>query len=94
MLEQVLPVGTIVLLKGAVKRLMVLGYQYSPTGSREKVYDYIGCTYPEGFIGADQMFMFDHSEIEHIFALGLQNEEQIEFRKDLEADLDKRGLRK
>lgn len=94
MLEQVLPVGSVVLLEDAVKRIMVLGYQQSPTESFERIYDYIGCTYPEGFIGAEELIMFDHSQIEHIFAIGLQNEEQLAFRADLERELDRLNLRK
>lgn len=94
MLEQVLPVGTVVLLTGAMKRLMILGYQQSMEKEPGKVYDYIGCTYPEGFLGTDTMIAFDHSDIERIYALGLQNEEQIAFRADLEQQLDKQNLRK
>lgn len=94
MLEQVLPIGTVVLLVGGIKRVMILGYQQSPTENLERVYDYIGCTYPEGYIGAEDMVMFDHSQIEHIFVLGLQNEEQIAFRQDLEKELERLNLRK
>ena len=94
MLEQVLPIGTVVMLKGAIKRIMILGYQQSSTQDMQKIYDYIGCSYPEGFIGAENMLMFDHSDIDHIYTLGLQNDEQVSFRKDLEAELDRLGLRK
>lgn len=94
MLEQVLPVGSVVLLDGGVKRVMVLGYQQSPTEGLEQIFDYIGCTYPEGFIGAEDLVLFDHSQIEHIFAIGLQNEEQMAFRADLERELERLNLRK
>lgn len=40
------------------------------------------------------MLAFNHSDIAHIFALGLQNEEQIAFRAELEQQLDKQNLRK
>lgn len=94
MLEQVLPIGTVVMLKGGIKRLMIVGYQLSSADDTSKVYDYAGCLYPEGFMGAEKMLMFDHSQIEHIFAMGLQNPEQMAFRKELEAELDRQGLRK
>lgn len=94
MLEQVLPIGTVVILKGGMKRIMIMGYQQSPADNRNKAYDYIGCMYPEGYFGAEKMLMFDHSQIDHIFAMGLQNQEQLAFRKDLEAELDRLGLRK
>lgn len=94
MLEQVLPVGTVVMLKGGMKKLMIMGYQQSATESLIKVYDYIGCEYPEGFIDTEDLVLFDHSDIEHIFALGLQNEEQIAFRKDLENEINRLNLKK
>lgn len=71
-----------------------MGYQQSATESLIKVYDYIGCEYPEGFIDTEDLVLFDHSDIEHIFALGLQNEEQIAFRKDLENEINRLNLKK
>lgn len=94
MLEQVLPVGTVVMLNGGLKRLIIMGYQQRNADDPDRIYDYIGCSYPEGFMGAEKMLMFDHSQIEHIFAMGLQNPEQMAFRKELEAELDRQGLRK
>ena len=94
MLEQVLPVGTVVLLTGETKRLMILGYQQRTVKEPDKIYDYIGCTYPEGFLGVEEMLAFNHSDIAHIYALGLQNEEQMAFRAELEQQLDKQILRK
>ena len=94
MLEQVLPVGTVVMLKEGIKRLMIMGYQQSQTEDLTRVYDYVGCEYPEGFISIDSLIMFDHTDIGHIFSLGLQNEEQVEFRKDLENELIRLNLKK
>lgn len=83
MFEKTLPIGSVVLLKNATKRIMILGYCRYAAGDSSKVYDYCGCTYPEGFISPDQTVIFDHDQIEHIYALGFQNEEQFEFRKKL-----------
>ena len=94
MLEQVLPVGTVVMLKGGMKRLMIMGYQQSQSEKLTKIYDYIACEYPEGFIKVEDMVLFNHKDIDHIFSLGLQNAEQVEFRKDLEQELIKLNLKK
>ncbi len=94
MLKQVLPIGTIVLLKDAEKRLMVVGYQQKKNHEATQVYDYIGCVYPEGYVGPKEMILFNHDDIEYTFALGFQNEEQTAFRKHLEAELDRMNLRK
>ena len=83
MFEKTLPIGSVVLLKNATKRLMILGYSRYQAGDQTKVYDYCGCTYPEGFISPDKTAVFDHEQIAQIYALGYQNDEQIAFRKRL-----------
>lgn len=83
MFEKTLPIGTVVLLKNATKRLMILGYSRYQAGDQTKVYDYCGCTYPEGFISPDKTAVFDHEQIAQIYALGYQNDEQIAFRQRL-----------
>ena len=84
MFERTLPIGSVVLLKNATKRLMILGYSRYQAGDQTKVYDYCGCTYPEGFVSPDKTAVFDHDQIAQIYALGYQNDEQIAFRQRLE----------
>ncbi len=84
MFERTLPIGSVVLLKNATKRLMILGYSRYQAGDQTKVYDYCGCTYPEGFVSPDQTAVFDHDQIAQVYALGYQNDEQIAFRQRLE----------
>ena len=83
MFEKTLPIGSVVLLKNATKRLMILGYSRYQAGDQTKVYDDCGCTYPEGFISPDKTAVFDHEQIAQIYALGYQNDEQIAFRQRL-----------
>lgn len=84
MFERTLPIGSVVLLKNANKRIMILGYCQYKADEMTHIYDYIGCTYPEGFLSADKMILFDHEQIQNIYALGFQNEEQLAFAKWLE----------
>ena len=39
----------------------------------EKIWDYTGVVFPEGFIAPDKMFMFNNEQIEQIFAMGYQD---------------------
>lgn len=94
MFEKTLPIGSVVLLKNAVKRVMILGYSRYEAGDGTKIYDYCGCTYPEGFISPDKTAMFDHDQIAQIYALGYQNEEQIAFRERLALVLEERRKKK
>lgn len=73
-----LPIGTIVLLKDTNKRLMIYGRKQQDRGGG-KVWDYVGCLYPEGNIGPEYTFLFDHEQIEVIEHLGLKDQEEEQF---------------
>ncbi len=91
MFKRTLPVGSVVSLYGGEKRLMILGYlKYLKDDDSEKVYDYCGCTYPEGYVGSEATAVFDHDDIQHIYAIGFQDEVQFEFREKLEKILEER----
>ncbi len=82
--EKFLPIGTVVLLKGGKKRLMITGY--CPMGNGEKagmVYDYAGCIYPEGMIFAENIAAFNHEQIETVYQKGLIDEEFNTFHEKL-----------
>lgn len=81
--EKVLPIGSVVLLKNANKRLMIIGYQRMKAGGGNKVYDYCGCVYPEGYTSPRDTAIFDHDQIERVISIGLQNAAQIEFSEKL-----------
>jgi len=83
MFERTLPIGSVVSLYGAEKRLMVLGYVKGLRGDDTKAYDYCGCTYPEGYLNSESTAVFDHDDIEHIYALGYQDDVQFDFRERL-----------
>ena len=86
-----LPIGTVVILKGATKRLMISGFcamENEPKENEEtKIWDYSGCLYPEGFISSNQTCLFDHDQIDKIYHLGLSSDEdneEKEFKEKLQ----------
>ena len=82
--EKYLPIGTVVILKGATKRLMISGFCALDNSNKDKIWDYSGCMYPEGFINTNQICLFDHDQIEKIYHIGLSNDnEEKEFKKNL-----------
>lgn len=78
-----LPLGTIVLLKGGSKRLMITGYCAYDKANQGKFYDYSGCLYPEGIISSDQLALFNNSQIEKVFYMGYSDEEDKQFKNKL-----------
>lgn len=82
-LDKYLPIGTVVMLKGGNKRLMIVGF-CSVTGNEEnKVFDYSACTYPEGVLMSNKSILFNHNQIEKIYHLGLIDQEEIAFKNFL-----------
>ena len=82
MLEGILPIGSVVLLTNSTKRVMIIGVcQKQVNVDREVYWDYVGCVYPEGYMGGEKTFLFNHDQIIRVFALGYLDEEQFEFMK-------------
>lgn len=76
--KQLLPIGSVVLLKEGTKRVMIFGIKQLDNESGEE-YDYIGVLYPEGNMGEGSQFLFNHEGIEEIYFRGYEDEERDEF---------------
>lgn len=81
MQNKFLPLGSIVMLNGGSKRLMIIGYL--PIDSTSKMYDYMGCMYPEGVLNSNQSIIFNHSDIKQIYSLGFSDDESKKFNEKL-----------
>lgn len=78
--QELLPIGSVVLLKDSVDKLMIMGYlQALEDGSESRMYDYCGVLYPSGYESADQVFLFDHEQIDKIYDIGYVNDDQKSF---------------
>lgn len=40
-----------------------------------------GVIFPEGYLDAEKMFLFNLEQISHVYALGYQDEEQMAFKQ-------------
>lgn len=79
MWNALLPIGSVVLLKESEKRVMIMGFVQAKPEDTSVVYDYCGCLYPEGYMDANKIFLFNHGQIDRVFSLGYMDEEQFEF---------------
>ncbi|MCI8394221.1 MAG: DUF4176 domain-containing protein [Bacilli bacterium] len=79
MKDKFLPIGTVVLLKGGSKRIMITGYCSVEEKNPNKIYDYNGCIFPEGYLKSDQICLFNHDQIIRVDHVGLTDEEQTNF---------------
>ncbi len=82
MAKNILPIGTVVLLMNATKKVMITGF-FQRTKEGDKLWDYAGCVYPEGYLDKEKMVLFDHGQIDKIIAVGYQDMEQFVFHDQL-----------
>ena len=87
--NEYLPIGSVVLLKGAIRKAMIIGIIQSTKGKDGviKENDYIAVMFPEGFLNAETMFMFNHDQINDVVYRGYENPERAEFLKKLEKNV-------
>lgn len=76
--KDLLPIGSVVRLKEGKKRVMVFGVKQTSKGSDEE-HDYIGVIYPEGNMGEELQFFFDHDSIEEVVFRGYEDQERNNF---------------
>lgn len=85
MKKGLLPIGTVVILEDGTKKVMITGY-YSKAEGENKIYQYNGCIFPEGFM--ENVFcLFDQSQIVEVFYKGLENDEYENYVKDISSKL-------
>ena len=82
MMGEMYPIGTIVLLKNSMKRILIIGYlpqEYN--GST--VYDYSGVPFPEGLVDSRKVLLFNHIQIEKVCHESIKDEEETSFIKEV-----------
>lgn len=82
MIEKVgdlLPIGTVVTLKNGTKKLMVFGIIQTVQENPDQEYDYIGVPYPEGNMGQDFQYLFNHADVEQVYFRGFEDVDRQEF---------------
>ena len=87
-MTEFLPVGTVVLLKGATRPVVIIGFTTKEEG-KEEIWDYLGCAYPFGVMGQDQNLLFQRKDIEKVIFKGYVDEEGSNFLKLIEESLKK-----
>jgi len=79
MLENLLPIGSVVTLKGNDKKVMITGIKQILSGDAKTIYDYVGVLYPEGFLGQEANILFNHSDITELVYKGYESPEWEQF---------------
>lgn len=74
-MDKYLPIGSVVLLKNGRKKIMIYGRKQMHVETGEE-WDYLACLYPEGNINEEFMYLFNHDQIDKVYYLGYEDEEE------------------
>lgn len=80
-IRKLLPVGSVVLLSGGNKRLVIIGVRQTDNNT-DKEYDYMGVLYPEGNMGQERYLFNDEDIAERVF-IGYSDPERESFLEQL-----------
>lgn len=88
--EELLPIGSVVVLKNAQKKIIIMGIMpiKHSNGGNDIAYEYMGVPYPEGYMGGETALLFNHNDIEEICFSGYTNEERNNFIKIMQGIFD------
>ena len=84
MRERLLPIGSVVLLKESDARVMISGYLPVAKSNIHYAWDYSGFKFPIGYVNDDDIYCFNHDQIDEIVQYGFQDYEGIQFVNKLE----------
>lgn len=84
MIKDLLPIGSVVMLRNAKKPLMIFGIKQLATERPDEEFDYIGVMYPEGNIGQQFQYLFNHADIEEVLFVGYETEERQKFLEEVQ----------
>ena len=80
--DEFLPIGSVVLLEGGNKRIMICGRIQAQAGS-DIIYDDSACYYPEGIVDPKSMFFFNRDAIETVYFRGYEDQDELDYRHDV-----------
>lgn len=96
MIEGLLPIGSVVVLGGSNKKIMIYGIKqtHEEKDGQIKHYDYVGVIYPEGYMGRQTREFFDKEDIETVSFVGYSDIEREGFVDDLRRMLNRKRKQK
>ncbi|HDR7621985.1 DUF4176 domain-containing protein [Bacillus mycoides] len=81
--SQLVPIGSIVILKEGTKKLMIFGRKQQVETDEVRKFDYMGCPYPEGYMNPDFTYLFNHDDIQEVVSTGYEDQEERTFQENV-----------
>ncbi|MCR5556405.1 MAG: DUF4176 domain-containing protein [Butyrivibrio sp.] len=88
MKKDLLPIGTVVVLKESEGRVMISGYLPVTDSDGTYVWDYSGFRFPIGYVNDKEVYCFDHEQIDAVIQYGFKDYECIDLLDKIEEAMD------
>ena len=89
-----LPLGSVVIVKGGVKKTMIIARGLATAIGGETIFfDYGGCLYPEGLIG-DKLLYFNHADIAKVVFNGFSDDDNVMMVENINGWVKKSGYKR
>ena len=75
-MNELLPVGSVVLLEGATKKTIIMGIFQISEDHPGEIYEYLGVPYPEGYMGAGTSYLLKQKDVVKVIWRGHEDEER------------------
>lgn len=79
--DRLLPIGSVIRTRGSRDLLMIMGCNQVNLQTRQ-LFDYSGVLYPMGYTDDRHVYIFDHDDIETVYAVGYLDEESRAFQEE------------
>ena len=83
------PIGSMVVLKDSTAATMISGYLAENETVPGYIWDYCGFMYPIGLRDENEVYTFDHTQIDQVLAIGYQDGEYFAFMNHLKGVAEK-----
>ena len=83
-MKNYLPIGTIVIIKGYERKMMIVGLSQIKAAEEIQRWDYVGVLYPVGVFSDQSFYFFNEDDINDIIFKGYENPEHKELLELLE----------
>lgn len=81
--NKLLPIGSVALIKGGKKKIMIIGVKQR-NKKKDELFDYLAIPYPEGFMAPELTFFVNHDNLEEVYFRGYETEERDVFLENLD----------
>lgn len=87
--EKFLPIGSVVIVRGSVKKLLIIARAlFAEASGKKQYFDYGACTYPEGVLGENILYL-QHENIVEVVYKGYVDEDEERMLENIKDGLEK-----